>query len=59
MEYRITYEIEVDADSPEEAAMIVADILYENSYKSVYRVDTETSSQLIDLLKLEELDNVN
>ena len=59
MEYLVLYEIEVDADSPERAARMVADLLRERADKGIYKVQCGESFQYIDLLKLEELDNVN
>lgn len=56
MEYVVKYEIEIDADSPKEAALMVAKILKEDSMAGVYTV-REFGSPLpevyIDLLEEE------
>lgn len=50
MEYKITYAIELQAETPEEAALIVEDVMKNGKYRpSLCVTDSDGNSKVVDL----------
>jgi len=57
-EYLVEYKIDVNADNPQQAAIIVAMLLKDSSYEGVYNVTNKETNKTIDV-DLEELNIID